>query len=84
MSNKLITERPGARFDIYRKWDELQNAPYDYVNDGLNQHILTNKLMNITNPITQFMLDVYESTIVFVLRYVDELKNFKNVHWKNR
>lgn len=85
MANEYLnTEAPGSRYSNYKNWETLKNAPYDYESKGLNKYILSKSLVESTNPITQYILAAYEAGIVFVLKYVDELKNFKNVHWKNR
>lgn len=85
MANEYLnTTNPGQRYGKYRKWESLKNAPYDYDNEGLNKYILSKSIVNSSNPITQYMLNAYEILIKFVLKYTDELKNFKNVHWKNR
>ena len=74
----------GTFLDEYASWDDTKNMPYDYRRKGLLKRVMSAPIVNTTNPVTKFMLDVYEYAIVFVLKYVDVLKNFKNVHWKNR
>jgi hypothetical protein len=32
----------------------------------------------------RILLNYLESSLVFLMKYVDVLKNFKNIHWKNR
>ena len=84
MNEKLQMDTEGTFLEKYSAWDDTKNMPYDYKQKGLLQHIMSAPIVNTTNTITRFMLDVYEYAIIFVFRYIDVLKNFKNVHWKNR
>ena len=74
----------GTRYIGYNKWNKMKQAPYDYEDRGLLQHILSHKLTESKNPITQYMLKVYEKSIIHVLKSIDNLKHFKNFYWKNR
>ena len=74
----------GTRFRDYSSWEDRKYAPYDYEKNGLNKYILSNKITNTNNPVLKFILNYYEKSIVYVFKYIDILKNFKNYHWKNR
>lgn len=74
----------GSRFSNYKKWEENSTLLYDYENEGLIKHILSHTIVESTNPILKYVLIYYEKSIVFLLKYVDRLKHFKNYHWKNR
>lgn len=74
----------GTRYKDYCLWDDRKRAPYDYARHGLLKHIMSNKIVSSQNPILQFVLSYYEKSIIFLLKYVDRLKHFKNYHWKNR
>lgn len=74
----------GMRFMEYRKWENTKNTPYDYAKDGLLNHIMSSAIVNTTNPVLKHLLDYVESSLMFVMKYTDILKNFKNPHWKNR
>lgn len=74
----------GTRYLGYRKWENVKQSPYDYEYNGLLKHILSNKLVNADNQLTQYVLRVYEKTIVYILKSIDNLKHFKNFYWKNR
>ena len=41
-------------------------------------------IVNTTNPILKQLLNYVETSLIFVMKYIDILKNFKNPHWKNR
>lgn len=74
----------GTRFYDHVLWEDRKNTPYDYERYGLVRHILSNKIAKSENHILKVMLTYYEKSIIFMLKYVDRLKNFKNYHWKNR
>lgn len=73
-----------TRYKYYYRWETGGIKEYNYAVDGLLQHILSHKIVESKNAILQVMLQYYESSIVFVLKYIDRLKHFKNYHWKNR
>ena len=74
----------GTKYKNYCLWDKRKISPYDYERNGLLQHIMSNKIVNSQNSILQFVLRYYEKSIIFILKYIDRLKHFKNYHWKNR
>ncbi len=74
----------GTRYKKYYLWEDRKNSPYNYENFGLLRHIISNKIVNTENDILKFVLNYYEKSIFFMLKYVDRLKNFKNYHWRNR
>ena len=73
-----------TRYLNYGSWEKKKNEPYDYKRKGLLQHILSHKIVQSENEFLQKILKYYETSIIFVLNYIDRLKNFKNYHWKNR
>lgn len=74
----------GTKYQNYYLWENRKYAPYDYMRGGLLQHILSNKIVTTENPILKFVLQYYEKSIFFMLKYVDKLKHFKNYHLNNR
>ena len=74
----------GSRYKNYNKWEDRKNVPYDYGNDGLLNHIMSPAIVNTKNSILKFILNYLENSLIFVLKYIDILKNFKNPHWRNR
>jgi len=74
----------GQRFDEYRKWERIINPPYDYAHDGLAKRILSKPIAESNNPVLKIILKFYESSIVYMLKITDILKNFKLVHLRNR
>lgn len=74
----------GSRYDNYCLWDDVKNSEYDYKRKGLVQYIMSSKIVNSENHILRTILSYFEQSIIFVLKYVDRLKHFKNYHWKNR
>ena len=80
----MIQRANGTRFKYYKLWESTKQTPYDYENKGLVKRIVSKPIANTDNPVLQIVLKFYESSIVFVLKYIDILKHFKDVHWKNR
>ena len=80
----MLYRENGTKYKEYYKWGNKAITPYNYENDGILQHILSNKIVNSTNVVLQVVLKYYEKSIIYVLKYIDELKHFKNYHWKNR
>lgn len=74
----------GTRFIDYNKWEDIKHQPYNYAKYGLLRHIMSNSIVNTTNPILGFLLQYIETSLIFLMKYTDILKNFKNIHWKNR
>ena len=80
----MITRTNGERYITYKKWSKTANLNSDYESNGILTNIMSKRIIDTTNPILQFILGIVEKSLVFVLKYVDELKNFKNFHYKNR
>ena len=74
----------GHRYYNVDSWETLLNQPYDYAKKGLIKKLLSNRIVNTTNPITSLVLQYYEKSIIFLMKYVDILRNFKNFNWQNR
>lgn len=74
----------GTRFREYRNWEHTKYAPYDYTKDGILSKTISPVILNTTNPALKTLLQYIETSLVFAMKYVDMLKNFKNIHWKNR
>jgi hypothetical protein len=80
----METNSNGTRFKNYYLWENRKNMPYDYSREGLLKHIMSPFILNTKNPALKVLLDYIESSFIFVMKYTDILKNFKNIHWKNR
>ena len=74
----------GNRYKHYQHWENVNNAPYDYERYGLLNKIMSNRIYNTTNEALKVILSYYERSLIFVMKYVDRLKHFKNPYWKNR
>lgn len=74
----------GTRYNKYYMWEDKKNIPYDYERNGLLNRILSPKIANTDNTVLKIVLQYYEKSLIFLMRYTDILKNFKNIHWKNR
>lgn len=74
----------GTRYNKYYMWEDRKNTPYNYEKNGLLNKILSPKITNTDNTVLKIVLQYYEKSLIFLMRYTDILKNFKNIHWKNR
>lgn len=83
MKYRELNSKGTRHYDI-NLWEDRKYKPYDYAKNGLLQHLLSNKIVYSKNAVLKAVLQYYEKSIVFVLKYIDELKNFKNYHAKNR
>ena len=81
MDNKLPN---GTRYINYELWGNVKNKPYNYKRLGLLNKIMSHKILESNNKALKSILKYYEQSIIFLLNYTDELKHFKNPHWKNR
>jgi len=80
----MIIRENGYYTNRYRLWERKLNQPYDYANDGLLSKILSHKIYESDNPFLKYILDVYEKSLIYGMRYIDLLANFINYNWKNR
>jgi len=74
----------GTRFIEYDRWENIKNQPYNYAKNGLLKYIMSSVIVNTTNPALKVLLNYIETSLSFIMKYTDILKNFKNIHWKNR
>jgi hypothetical protein len=74
----------GYKYKDYSNWENTKYSPYDYAKNGLLKLIMSPTIVNTTNPILKQLLNYVENSLIFVMKYIDILKNFKNPHWKNR
>ena len=74
----------GTRFENYALWENVKHTPYNYFKNGLLKHIMSPAIVETDNTILKYLLNYVESSLIFVMRYTDILKNFKNIHWRNR
>ena len=80
----MVYQTNGDRYKKYYKWEDVKKSAYNYEREGLLKHIMSKRIVETDNYVLRLMLDYYERSLVFLMRYVDELRNFKNIHWKNR
>lgn len=80
----MISRQLGTRYKYYDEYEIKKNQPYDYEKHGLLNKIISSKIINTNNSILRVILAYYEKSLVFLLKYIDRLKNFKNYNWVNR
>jgi hypothetical protein len=74
----------GTRFRDYCLWEDKKYAPYDYARNGLLKHIMSPIILETKSQPLRLVLNYLESSFIFLMKYVDILKHFKNPHWSNR
>lgn len=80
----MISRQLGTRYKYYDEYENKKNQPYNYEKYGLLNKIISSKITNTNNSILRVILAYYEKSLVFLLKYIDRLKNFKNYNWVNR
>ena len=80
----MIYNENGHRFRNYDEWETPIFPLYNYEKNGLLRHIISHVIIDSKNNVLQAMLKYYEQSLVIVMKYIDQLKHFKNYHWKNR
>ena len=68
----------GTRYKENSKVNFLKHQPYDYESEGLLKTCLPEVVYNTRNKTTRFMIKLVETCLVFCMKYVDELKYFKD------
>lgn len=79
----LEKEAIGKRKEYYYKYDKLDSR-YDWKHQGILTHIMSNAITSSKNSILRYMLGIFENSLIFILRYVDKLHDFKNYIKCNR
>jgi hypothetical protein len=80
----METRGNGTRFIEYDKWETVKHKSYDYAKNGLLKNIMSPIILETNNPALRILLQYTETSLIFVMKYIDMLKHFKNIHWKNR
>ncbi len=74
----------GYRYKNYDEFEKKLHQPYDYQKNGLIKHLISHKIVESKNKILQYIIMFIDRSFVYLLKYTDELKYFKNYLWKNR
>ena len=80
----LVTRTNGDKYLTYFIWDKTKHESYKYNLYGILPKLMSSSIINTENVALKYILSFYDKTFIFLLKYIDELKNFKNFHWKNR
>lgn len=72
------------RFDNYILYNDLKHNPYNYERYGLINHLMSKSIYNTNNSITKFIINMFDKHFIFIMKYIDVLKNFNNIYNKNR
>lgn len=71
----------GTRYAGTNRYDVIRHKPYDYKKDFLKQ-VLPEVITSTKNQTTRLVLQFVEHAMLFLISYVDELKQFKNPNYK--
>ena len=80
----MKVQENGTYIGKYYLWEDKKNQPYDYSHEGLLSKILSHKIYNADNQFLQYILQVYEESLIYTMKYIDILANYINYQWKNR
>lgn len=73
---------PGTKYQNIGQHDMTMHKPFDYKKHGLLKQMLPKVITNTKNSTTKLVLEFVEHAMIFLISYVDELKNFKNPHFR--
>lgn len=74
--------KPYTRYEYLQDYNRSKHNPYDYRKNGLLNRMMSPVITNTSNRTTRLVLDFVEAAFVFILDYVDELRNFKNWNYR--
>ena len=72
----------GTRYENIGRYDIIKHQPYNYKKNGLLKLVMPAVIVETKNKTTKLILDFVEAAQLFLLSYVDELKQFKNPFWR--
>lgn len=71
----------GTKYRVNKRYEHVEHVPYDYQEQGLLNKLLPKDIVKTKNIYTKSVLDAMEYVLVWLMKYVDILKNFKNPHF---
>ena len=78
-------DSPGGRYKNYYRYNPNPRK-YDYEHNGLLNRLMSRTIIRHSESslALQFVLNVFEQSIIFIFKYADKIKNFKNITKYNR
>lgn len=73
----------GKRYSYFYKFNS-KPAKYDHKHNELLVKLMSSAITTSSNPILQYVLATIETSIEFVISYIDRLKFFKSFTKYNR
>jgi hypothetical protein len=73
----------GSRRRYVKNYEVSNNQAYDYERYGLLNKVLPKVIYETKNTSTKAVLRFVEYILVWLMKYVDDLKNFKNWNYKD-
>lgn len=80
----MIIRANGTRYKAYKELSNKLYQPYDYERYGLLNKIVSHQISNSNNETLNVIKLFFEKSLIFLMKYTDFLKNFKNIHYSNR
>ena len=71
-----------TRYENLGRYDITRHKPFDYRKLGLLKQVLPKTITSTKNRTTKLILESIEHVFLFLISYVDDLKNFKNPFYK--
>lgn len=72
----------GTRYEYLESYNVTKHKPYNYKRYGLLNKLFPKVIYETKNKSTKTVLDFLEQMTIFLLKYVDILKYFKNPCFK--
>lgn len=78
-------DSPGGRYKSYYRYN-MNPRKYDYEHRGLLDKIMSKTIIRHaeSSPALEFVLNVFENSLIFIYKYADKVNNFKNITKYNR
>lgn len=73
---------PGTKYQTLGQHDMVMHEPFNYKKNGLLKQMLPKVITGTKNSTTKLVLEFVEHAMLFLISYVDELKNFKNPNFR--
>lgn len=80
----MIINTNGSRYKRFKNWEKTGDQSYDYENQGLLNKLMSHNITESDNIILKNVLSFFEKSLIFLMKYIKDLQNFKNIHYKNR
>lgn len=77
----MLYRESGTRCSYLKFFEHQLHLPYDYEEEGLMNKVLPPHVVAATAPTTQALIQFMDKLFTWLMKYVDELKQFKNYNY---